>query len=245
MLIATKGLVIKVMDVRENDRLITILTADLGLIKAFVSGAKKSSNKNHANTSLFCYSDFSLVKSGDTYKVKESVLISSFFNISTDILNLSLAQYFCEIAGFFSPEESGASEHLRLTLNSLDFLRKNSFERNQLKAIFELRLMEASGYMPDLVACEDCGKFDDDIFCFYFENGSILCNECKVEGKFAYLDRTLLAAMRHIIYSEFEKFFSFRIPADAAARLSKISEEYVMFQSGRKFHTCEFYKSLL
>ena len=86
MLITTKGLVIKVMDIRDNDRLITILTADLGLIKAFVSGAKKASNKNHANTSLFCYSDFSLSKSGDTYKVKESILISSFFNIGTDIL---------------------------------------------------------------------------------------------------------------------------------------------------------------
>ena len=245
MLITTKGLVIKVMDIRDNDRLITILTADLGLIKAFVSGAKKASNKNHANTSLFCYSDFSLSKSGDTYKVKESILISSFFNIGTDILNLSLAQYFCEIAGFFSPEESGASEHLRLTLNSLNFLCNNSFERNLLKAIFELRLMATSGYMPDLIACECCGKFEDDIFCFYYENGGILCNACKEEGKYAYLDKTLLTAMRHIIYSDFEKLFSFKIPDEAALRLSKISEEYLVFQSGRKFQTCEFYKSLL
>lgn len=245
MQITTKALVIKVMDIRDNDRLLTLLTADLGLIKAFASGAKKSSHKNHAATSLFCYSDFLLTQSGNTYKVKESAPITSFFKISSDILNLSLAQYFCELAGVFSPEDSSAGEHLRLTLNTLNFLCKQNFNSNLLKAIFELRLMAISGYLPDLVACDACGKFDDDLMCFYYENGSILCHECMVEDKCAYLDRTLLSAMRHIIYSDFEKLFNFSIPEESAIRLNRITEEYLIFQTGRRYHTLDFYKSLL
>ncbi len=242
---ATKALVIKVMDIRDNDRLITLLTAEFGLIKAFVSGAKKTSNKNHAATSLFCYSDFLLAKSGDTYKVKESTLISSFFKLSSDILDLSLAQYFCELAGVFSPEDNSATEHLRLTLNSLNFLCKKSVQPQLLKAIFEMRLMTVSGYMPDLVACAQCGKFDDDLMCFYYEDGSILCHECRVDEKCAYVDRTLLSALRHIIYSDFEKLFNFSIPEDAAVRLNRITEEYLIFQTDRRYHTLDFYKSLL
>ena len=148
MQITTKGLIIKVRDVKDNDRLITVLTSDFGLIRAFVSGAKRTSNKNHTTTTLFCYCDFLLTKTGDTYKVKEANLISSFFKLSSDIVNLSLAQYFCELAGAFAPEDTSSNEHLRLTLNSLNFLSLNEKNIFLLKAIFELRILTISGYMP-------------------------------------------------------------------------------------------------
>lgn len=240
----TKALVIRVMDIRDNDRLITLLTADFGLINAFCSGAKKTSDKRHSATGLFCYSDFLLTYSGDTYKIKEASLISSFFNVSYDIISLSLAQYFCELAGSLSPEDTPTSEYLRLTLNSLNFLCKKNIDFNTLKSIFEMRIMSVSGYQPDLVACSKCGKFED-LMCFYYEDGSLLCNDCKRDGAFAYLDSTLLSAMRHIVYSDFEKLFSFHIPNDAALRLSKITEQYLIYQTGHKYKTLDFYKSLI
>ncbi len=245
MLKSTKALVIKVMDVKENDRLITLLTADFGLIRAFVSGAKKPTNKNHAATSLFCYCDFLLNGSGDTYKVKEATLISSFFKLSSDILSLSLAQYFCELAGTLADEDSSAGEHLRLTLNTLNFLCEGSRPHSLLKAIFEMRILSISGYMPELVGCSECGKFDDDIMCFYYEDGALLCHECMAEGKFAYIDKTILSALRHIVYSQFNKLFSFTIPEESAVKLNKITEEYLLFQTDRNYQTLNFYKSLI
>ena len=41
----TTGLIIKEQKVGENDRLATILTSDLGLIRAFVPGAMKLKSK--------------------------------------------------------------------------------------------------------------------------------------------------------------------------------------------------------
>lgn len=245
MQLTTKGLIIKVMDIKENDRLITILTADFGLIRAFATSAKKSSNKNHNSTTLFCYCDFLLNKSGDIYKVKEANLISSFFKLSSDIVNLSLAQYFCELAGVMAPEDTNATEHLRLTLNSLNFLCEAEKDINLLKALFELRILTISGFMPDLTACSCCGKFEDDIMCFYYEDGSILCNECKEEGKFSYIDKTLLSALRHIVYADFSRLFSFTVPKEHAVKLSKITEEYLLFQTDRNYKTLNFFKSII
>ena len=241
----TKALVIKVMDVKENDRLVTLLTSDLGLIRAFVSGGKKTNHKNHAATSLFSYADFLLTTSGDTYKVKEATLISSFFKLSSDIISLSLAQYFCELAGTLAPEDVSSNEHLRLTLNTLNFLTQGVKSEKILKSIFEMRILSISGYMPDLIACSECGKFEDDIMCFYYENGALLCHECKSEGKFAYIDKTILSALRHIIYSDFNKLFNFIIPEESAVKLSKITEEYLLFQTDRSYQTLNFYKSLI
>ena len=45
MQITTDALVLKVMDVGENDRLLTLLSKDYGIIRAFASGAKKIQNK--------------------------------------------------------------------------------------------------------------------------------------------------------------------------------------------------------
>ena len=51
----TKGLVIREQTTGENDRLVTLLTADHGLVRAFVRGGKQLKNRRAAATSLFCY----------------------------------------------------------------------------------------------------------------------------------------------------------------------------------------------
>lgn len=241
----TRGLIIKVMDIKENDRLLTILTSEFGIVRAFVSGAKKSTNKNHYATTLFSFCDFLFNVSGDTYKVKEAIVISSFFKLSSDIVSLSLAQYFCELAANLTPEDESANEHLRLLLNTLNFLVEGKKSPIILKSIFEMRILTISGYMPDLVGCSNCGKFDDDIMCFFFEEGSLLCSQCRVDGRYSYLDATLLSALRHIVYSDFNRLFNFSVPEESARKLSKITEDYLQFQTDRTYPTLNFYKSLI
>ena len=45
----TKGLVIKEQTVGESDRLVTLLTADYGLVNAFVRGAKQLKNRGRSD----------------------------------------------------------------------------------------------------------------------------------------------------------------------------------------------------
>ena len=61
----TKGLVIREQTTGENDRLVTLLTADHGLVRAFVRGGKQLKNRRAAATSLFCYGEFALYRGRD------------------------------------------------------------------------------------------------------------------------------------------------------------------------------------
>ena len=54
--ISASGLVIREQSVGEYDKLITVLTAKNGLIKAFCRGAKKTSSKKNSSTALLTYS---------------------------------------------------------------------------------------------------------------------------------------------------------------------------------------------
>ena len=56
----TDGLVIKVNDTGENDRVITLLTRDYGLLRAFANGSKKVKSRLHSRTQTFCCSRFSI-----------------------------------------------------------------------------------------------------------------------------------------------------------------------------------------
>ena len=121
MQLSTDGLVIKEMNISENDKLITILTRKEGVIRAFVKGAKRIKNKNNVATQLLCYSRFSIYKGRDKYIVDEAQLKEIFFELRNDIEKLAIAQYFCELCMEAIPEEVDSEDFLRLILNALFF----------------------------------------------------------------------------------------------------------------------------
>lgn len=246
MQIKTQALVIKVTDVGENDRLLTLLTKGNGIVKAFASNAKRLTNKYNSATSALCYSDFTLREVKGSYRVADATLSHSFFKIGSDIKKLALGQYFCDVAETLSPPDDESEAMLRLVLNSFHYINSDKISSSLLKAIFELRALSISGYMPDLSACSVCGSADENEMYFYADDGVLSCKKCRDENdRGIYLDATLLTAMRYIIYSNFEKLFFFEIPADKSERLSKITEKFLIAQTEKRFKTLDFYYSFV
>lgn len=241
---STEGLVIKEMNVGESDRLVTLFTRDYGILKAFAPGAKSVKSKKGAATSLLTYSNITFQKRKETLRITEASPIAVFWGIGSDIDVVTLAQYFCELANTFGENGIPNPEMLRLILNSLHFLCKEKRYPSLIKAITELRIAVLSGYSPNLIACEECGKFEDDIMYFNMRDGYITCGECEREHNATPIDRTMLSAMRHIVYSDFNKLYNFEIPNDRADLLSDLTSSYLVAQTDYRFKTLEFYNSI-
>lgn len=245
MHLKTDGLVIKETATGENDRLVTVLTREYGLIRAFVRGAKKLKSSFQCSTQLLSYSRFSFYKSRNAYIIDESQPIEIFFKLRENIERLALAQYFCELALEVTPESDNADEYLRLFLNSLSLLSGGKRPQPLIKAVTELRLVSIAGYMPNLVACENCGKYKDKFMCFDMQNGLLHCSECDNNQNTTPIGMGIVTAMRHICLSEFERIYSFSLSNENLDALSSITENYLMNQIGRGFKTLSFYKQLL
>ena len=239
-----EGLVIKEMDVGESDRLVTLFTREKGIIKAFASGAKNIKSKKGAATSLLTYSSFTILDKKGTLRIYEATPETSFFTMGSDIEILSLSQYFCELALEFGENDNPNLELLRLILNSLHFLTKAKRYPPLIKAITELRIAAICGYMPNLIACSNCGKFEDNIMYFTLSDGSIFCSECKPTSENIAINQTILSALRHIVFSEFKNLYSFEIPEKDADLLSKITEKYITIQTDFNFSALQFYNSI-
>lgn len=240
----TKGLIIKEQNIGEQDKLVTVLTADMGVVRAFVRGAKNIKSKKQSATGLLCYSNLSLYTGKDTYIIDEAQAVEVFFGLRNDIDKLSLAQYFAELAFELAPQEENANDYLRIILNSLYMLSNSKRPPLQLKAITELRLLSMAGYMPNLVACDRCGEFETPTMYFNLEHGLLLCENCGSPDIALPLPLSVVSAMRHIVFSDIEKLYNFTLPNELYEELSYVTETYLKTKTDRKFKTLDFYKSL-
>lgn len=245
MRFSTDALVIREMNIGDNDRLVTLMTRDLGVIRAFAVGAKSIKSRRACATALLSYSNFNIEKKGDTYKILEATVNKVFFGAGSDILTLSVAQYFCELCCYLGPHDSECEEFLRLILNSLHFLTQGSKPAELIKAVTELRIAAISGYMPNLIACNCCGKFEDNIMYFRCTDGMLYCKECYSDGDAEEINLSVLKAMRHILYSRFESVYSFKLSEENTHILSNVTEKYICMQSERDYSTLKFYHSLI
>ena len=247
--ITTTGLILKEIDYRESDKLLTILTKDLGVIFVKARGAKRTKNKSSAATGLFAYSNLTLFRMGDKFTIDSADSINLFFGLHSDIVKISLAAYICELCSVFAPEMEPAEQQLRLALNTLHLLEKDKRDPLLLKAIFELRLTAISGFFPDLTVCQGCDEEDFSLSFFSPSDGTLLCGECAKHHPRRRddlpLSRAALTAMRHVIYSPDEKIYNFSLSGDSQAQFFRACEQNLLYYAEKTPVSLSFLKSIL
>lgn len=242
----TDGLVIRNYQVREADRFLTLLTRRYGVIQANARGARRMKSGVSTGTQLLCHADYTLFKRRDIYVIDEATPLTLFMGVRDDLEKLSLAQYFCELENFLAPKEEEAELFLRLILNALALIENGKYPVLQIKAAFEMRLLAMAGYMPDLVACAHCGKYETDRVAFVLPSGTFLCAACAAKKPVplrekADLSSGALAAMRHTVYADFARLFSFSLPENILRLFAAAAERYLLFTLDRGFKTLDFY----
>lgn len=244
MRLNTDGLIIREYKTGESDRIVTVLTSDSGLIKAFVNGGRSIKSRKLSATQLMSYSKLSVHISRDTYVIDEAEPVEVFFDIRKDIVRTALAQYFCQLLEELTTEGENSHEILSLALNTLHKLSANKLEPAQLKAIFELRLLSLTGFMPDIIGCRECGDYCGERAWFDIASSGIYCDNCRPLSAKEELTPGVLTAMRHICLSDPAKLFSFRLSPAGLKRLCEISEKYLLEKTGRRYKSLDFYRSI-
>lgn len=242
----TKGLVLRATKTNESDRVLAILTPDHGIVSAMAKGALRLKNKLFSGTGLFCYSEFTLFQGKNMYIVDEAQVQTVFYGIHDDMENMALAMYFSELTMTLSPVGEEAGGMLRLLLNSFYLMSEHKRSPRFLKAVFELRSLSLAGFMPNLVACADCVKYEGGPFCFDRTAAKIYCAECASKrGEACNLDPAALAAMRHIVFSSDEKLFSFTLGEKSSQQLGNVITRYLNVCLDHPLKTADFLNTIL
>lgn len=253
-----KGLVIRVTDVGDYDRMLTILVWEIGKIPVYCRGVKRYTSNNMSATELFCYSEFVLFRSkNNSYTLRECTPIETFFSLRNDLERLSLATYLVDIANEICLEGNNEQAMLQLTLNALWCLEKNQKPPMLIKGAYEMRAAAIAGFLPRLDACGVCGKTEGaDAVYLDVMDGCLLCRECCEKKKaqppeegvaqlYLLLSPDVLAALHYVLCADAKRQFSFSLEPSALVAFAHVCESYLLNHIGHGFYSLSFYKSLL
>lgn len=239
-----KGIVLRVSDSKESDRILTVLTDTMGKIPVVAKGARSRRSKVGAAAQLLAYSEFVLSESHGWQYLTEANTIELFDGVRCDVELLSLASYFAELVDFVTSDDLEAGSLLPLLLNALYALGTLHRPQGLVKAAFELRLMAMIGFEPLLDGCGACGAENPQNPVLDLQGGTLLCRACAQSGKIASLTSGTLQACRHVLYGDPKRLYSFSLQPEDLRCFGYAAENYMSHMLEHSFRTLDFYKSL-
>ncbi len=114
-----KGIIIKLTDYSEADKLASVFALNNGVITAKFAGVKKEKAKFKAIAQPFCLADFDLSEKNGSYVVTQASVIDNFFGITSDYNKTICGYIILDILNNLLPKGKSEPEIFLATLNAL------------------------------------------------------------------------------------------------------------------------------
>lgn len=225
--IRTKGIIIAEKIMSDFDKVLTILTPNMGKIECVAKGARRPKSLLLAGTQFLCFGEYLLYKGSDAYSMNSCETIELFYNIRTDLDKLKYAAYYTKIINDITTENQNNYRILQLFLNTLYVLANTDKDLEFVTSIFRLRLMSISGFKPIIDECKEC-KEKENLNYFSIKDNGLKCKTCSKQDTGAIeITETTKDAIRYIILADAKKIYSFNVPEESATELSLVSKIYL------------------
>lgn len=248
MHVVTKALVLREVNYKESDKILTVLAQGQGKRTVKARGCRRRNSPLAAPAQLLVWSDMTLFDYRDYWSISEASTLEDFRGLRSDLEKLALGAYFAEVTETVAEEGVETPGLLPLILNALYALDKLNRPPALVKAAFELKLACLAGYEPLLDACAVCGAPEPAAPRLSLSAGVVHCARCREglggEGISMPLDPASLAALRHVACGPEKRLFSFALPPAALERMAGACEGFLLTQLERGFRTLDFYKQI-
>jgi DNA repair protein RecO (recombination protein O) len=154
----TEAIVLRTMDLGEADRVLTVLTPRLGKLRVIAKGVRRP--RSRIGGGLQPFSDVQLVLAvGRTFDVVTSTSLEDpHLGLRNDLHSTASAWYVVELADRFCEGAADSHQAFRLLAQALSALDAgDGVSREIIARWYELALLEAMGFRPELGQCLECG----------------------------------------------------------------------------------------
>ena len=243
--ITLRGIILNEVQYNEADKILTVFSDKMGIIKVSAKGAKSLKRTDLAGLNRFCLGEYILTESKNMYNVRECNIVTEFFDIRKDIKSLYLGCYILECVYMCACENQPDEELFRLILNTLYAISKNKNSHSLIKSAFELKLCQVLGGAPEISECPVCGEifsYNSDVL-FDFEESCFICKNCGEYSDGAVkINSPVFLSVKHILNSDLKTFLSFRINDEYKNELSQLCEKYLLSNLEKIPNTLKYLK---
>ncbi|NLC44093.1 MAG: DNA repair protein RecO [Clostridiales bacterium] len=149
-LVRTHGVVLRAKNRNEADRLLTVLSPELGKILVLSKGCRKPKSRFLAFSQLFCYGELIMQPYREIYILNQAEVKNSFYDIRNDMDRLYCATYIANLTEEVATIGEDNAPLFALLLQGLSYLSYGNRNPLETTLIYELKLMELTGYKPNV-----------------------------------------------------------------------------------------------
>jgi DNA repair protein RecO (recombination protein O) len=179
--------------------------------------------------------------------ITQAEAVDTYPQISADLVRLGQAAYIVELLDRFSVEEGeGSSSIYHLLTRSLERLSLEGSNPSKVVLHFELRLLDAMGYRPELFRCLECGNEvrPEDQFFSYLQGGLLCAKGGREERNVRPISLEALKVLRHYQRSHFEHASQARISPSTFVEVEQVMDGYLTYLLERKLNAPAFIKKV-
>ncbi len=225
--IKVNGIVIAENNMGDFDKMLTILTPNLGKIGCSAKGSRRPKSLLLSGTQFLCFGEYMLFKGSDTYTINSCETIEMFYNIRTDLDKLTYASYITKIINDVTTENQNSFNTLKLFLNTLYMISETDKDLDFITSVFKMRILKILGFAPNLTECVNCKSKENLNFFSIKDNGS-KCSSCaKQDTSSLTLSDPTRNSILYIMKSDPKKIFSFELSEKCKKELELISSVFL------------------
>lgn len=225
--IKVNGIIIAENNMGDFDKMLTILTPNLGKIGCSAKGSRRPKSLLLSGTQFLCFGEYMLFKSSDVYTMNSCETIEMFYNIRTDLDKLTYASYITKIINDVTTENQNSFNTLKLYLNTLYMISETDKDLEFITSIFKIRILKILGFTPNVRECVCC-KSQENLNYFSIKDNGFKCRECaKQDTSSIEMSDATRNAIIYIIKADSKKIFSFELSESCRKELELISNIYL------------------
>lgn len=181
------GTVLHFVNYRENDRMLSILTPQQGLMSVLSRGCKRPKSPLLQASDMFLTGEFMLYEKSGRFTLVSASIDRSYYDIRLDAQKLACATLMLQVCAALVQENEECRDIFAVLQEALECLQQSGAELAVgICNYFLFRLLHYAGFKPRIVHCIACeeriGKDNSAHLGFDFHGGGVVCANCLTEG---------------------------------------------------------------
>jgi len=242
----TEAVVIKKTKLGEADRILTFYTPDMGKTQGVAKGVRRPKSKMAGHLELLTHSRVQLARGRNLDTVTGSQTVNAFLPLKEDLWLTSYGLYVTEMVSQFTPEHVANPVLFGLLVKTLLNLCRPEVDHQQVLRHFELHLLDAVGYRPQLQECVNChSKLEPVESYFSTVAGGVLCPKCyDPEHGARPLSLDALKVLRFLQSNDFDTANRLKVDAALSRELETVMRGLIRYLLERDLKSVDWLDAL-
>lgn len=242
----TSALILKRRDFGEADRLLTLLTPTNGKVNAIAKGARKPTSSTTGHVELFTRVDMLINRGRDLDIISQAQVEATYIPLREDLQRGAYASYAAELTDRFALEEDN---DLADMFDLLDVTFERLCTHDDLRLVvryFELHLLDAAGFRPQLSTCIFTHEPVDPVDQFYSvsEGGVVSPSAAQYASGLTPIRVDTLKLLRHMQRSPFEQVAALNVPNALHMQVERILLNTITYLLERQLQSIDFIRRI-